>query len=277
MVGVAVVATTCAGSLTRASTTPSATAAPSGGIHTIKHVVVIMQENRSFDSYFGDGTSPIVRREARSSPSPGAGRGVPRQSRAGCRCPPPSDDRTSPGYAGRRRGGSPDDHPPRQSSAPRVPSACGEQFAAEDGRFYSHHGVDTLGVLRAQWGRLTGTDAGGSTLDQQLSHAIYEPGASGVWTRVDEVAISLKLEGHYTKQAILDLYLNAAYFGHGYYGIGAASRGTLGSPPRCSAGARRRCWPGCSRRRASSIPPRTCRPRLHGARTCSSGWSPGAP
>jgi membrane peptidoglycan carboxypeptidase len=41
--------------------------------------------------------------------------------------------------------------------------------ASEDGRFYSHHGVDLIGVARALAGRLTGTDAGGSTLDQQLA------------------------------------------------------------------------------------------------------------
>ncbi|PZR79688.1 MAG: hypothetical protein DLM65_10095 [Candidatus Aeolococcus gillhamiae] len=114
------------------------------------------------------------------------------------------------------------------SAAERIAVAV---VAAEDGRFYSHHGVDTLGVVRALWGRLTGTDAGGSTLDQQLAHVVYEPAASGVWARVDEVAISLKLEGHYSKQAILDLYLNAVYFGHGYYGIGAASRGYFGITP----------------------------------------------
>lgn len=103
--------------------------------------------------------------------------------------------------------------------------------AAEDSRFYSHHGVDTLGVVRALGGRLTGVDTGGSTLDQQLAHVVYEPGAHGVWARVDEVAIALKFEGRYTKQAILDLYLNAVYFGHGYYGIAAASEGYFGVPP----------------------------------------------
>lgn len=103
--------------------------------------------------------------------------------------------------------------------------------ASEDGRFYSHHGVDLIGVARALMGRLTGADAGGSTLDQQLAHVLFEPDASGAWARVDEVAISLKLEGHYTKHAILDLYLNSVYFGHGYYGIGAASKGYFGLTP----------------------------------------------
>ncbi len=103
--------------------------------------------------------------------------------------------------------------------------------AAEDGRFYSHHGVDALGVVRALGGRLTGTDAGGSTLDQQLAHALYVPGGNGLWAGAQEVALSLKLEGHFTKQAILDLYLNAVYYGHGYYGIAAASEGYFGVVP----------------------------------------------
>jgi membrane peptidoglycan carboxypeptidase len=45
--------------------------------------------------------------------------------------------------------------------------------AAEDERFYSHHGIDTLGALRALWGRITGVDLGGSTLDQQLAKNLY--------------------------------------------------------------------------------------------------------
>jgi hypothetical protein len=56
--------------------------------------------------------------------------------------------------------------------------------AAEDERFYSHHGIDTLGLLRAAWGGLTGVDRGGSTLDQQLAKNLYTNGQTGFLSRI---------------------------------------------------------------------------------------------
>ena len=103
--------------------------------------------------------------------------------------------------------------------------------AAEDSGFYSDHGLDVAGVVRALWGRITGVDLGGSTITQQLAKAIYTQGRTGFGDRVLQVALALKLEGHYTKPAILSMYLSAVYYGHGYFGVLAASEGYFGLPP----------------------------------------------
>ena len=102
--------------------------------------------------------------------------------------------------------------------------------AAEDERFYSHHGIDTLGALRALWGRITGVDLGGSTLDQQLAKNLYTVNDSGFSGSISDAALALKLEGHYTKAAILSMYVDVVYYGHGYFGIAAASMGYFGVP-----------------------------------------------
>lgn len=104
--------------------------------------------------------------------------------------------------------------------------------ASEDERFFSHHGIDTLGLVRAAWGRVTGVDTGGSTLEMQLAHMLWPAQTQGVWGRVMRVGIALKLDGHYTKTAVLSMYLSAVYFGHGYYGVEAASRGFFGVAPQ---------------------------------------------
>lgn len=116
-------------------------------------------------------------------------------------------------------------HPVNVASTDKIAIAT---VAAEDERFYSHHGIDTLGLLRAAWGGLTGVDRGGSTLDQQLAKNLYTNGQTGFLSRISQVAIALKLEGHYTKTAILSMYVDAVYYGHGYYGITAASLGYFG-------------------------------------------------
>ena len=103
--------------------------------------------------------------------------------------------------------------------------------AAEDAGFYGNHGIDVPGVIRGLWGRLTGHDLGGSTITEQLAKAIYENGQTGLVDRVAEVALALKLEGHYGKDAILSMYMSAIYYGHGFYGVLAASEGYFGLPP----------------------------------------------
>ncbi len=120
------------------------------------------------------------------------------------------------------------------SSAINVPSTdriAMATVAAEDERFYSHHGIDTLGLLRAAWGGATGVDLGGSTIDQQLAKVLYADGDTGLLSGIRDVGIAVKFEAHYTKAAILSMYLNAVYYGHGYYGIVAASAGYFGVTP----------------------------------------------
>jgi penicillin-binding protein 1A len=103
--------------------------------------------------------------------------------------------------------------------------------AAEDGTFYSNDGIDVAGVGRALWGWFTGVDEGGSTITEQLAKVLYTGGRTGVSDRVAQVALALKLDGHYTKPAILSMYLSAIYFGNGYYGVLAASEGYFGLAP----------------------------------------------
>jgi penicillin-binding protein 1A len=103
--------------------------------------------------------------------------------------------------------------------------------AAEDSGFYSNHGIEITAVARALWGQLIGVDKGGSTITQQLAKALYTGGDSGAISRVVQVALALKLEGHYAKPAILSMYLSAIYFGNGYYGVLAASEGYFGRSP----------------------------------------------
>jgi penicillin-binding protein 1A len=103
--------------------------------------------------------------------------------------------------------------------------------AAEDAGFYSNHGIELPALARAIWGQVIGVDEGGSTITQQLAKVLYTSGDTSAVSRVVQVALALKLEGHYSKQAILSMYLSAIYFGHGYYGILAASEGYFGVTP----------------------------------------------
>lgn len=103
--------------------------------------------------------------------------------------------------------------------------------AAEDASFYSHDGIDTLALVRAAAGLLTGSDGGGSTIEVQLAHLAFPDPTSGLWGRVHRVTLALQMDAHFAKQAILSMYLDAAYFGHGYYGISAASHGYFGVAP----------------------------------------------
>ena len=105
--------------------------------------------------------------------------------------------------------------------------------ATEDSRFYGHHGLDTLGVLRAGLGTLRpgGPDAGGATLDQQLAKNLYPGGDSTTGNKVQQAGLALKLDHQYAKASILEMYAEVAYFGNGYYGLAASSCGYFGLPP----------------------------------------------
>lgn len=104
-------------------------------------------------------------------------------------------------------------------------------LATEDSRFAGHVGVDWRGALRAPWGLVTGRDLGGSTLPQQLAKNLYEDGAQDPLARVRSVVLAVKLDAHWSKEELLRMYLDSAYFGHGFWGATAASEGYFGLAP----------------------------------------------
>ena len=112
--------------------------------------------------------------------------------------------------------------------------------AAEDARFYQHHGVDYFGILRAGVKNLQGRSRqGASTLTQQLARNTFPeqlPPSDRTYKRkVLEMFVALEIEkrfGQQGKQKILELYLNRVFFGSGFYGVEAAARGYFGKSAR---------------------------------------------
>jgi penicillin-binding protein 1A len=104
--------------------------------------------------------------------------------------------------------------------------------ATEDKRFYTNPGVDPLAVARLVWGNITGhADQGGSTLEQQLAKNLYTSGRSGFRVETEQVVLAVKLDLHYTKAQILQMYAEIAYYGNNYYGLRQASCGYFGVEP----------------------------------------------
>jgi membrane peptidoglycan carboxypeptidase len=104
--------------------------------------------------------------------------------------------------------------------------------ATEDHRFYTNPGVDLLAVARLVWGNITGhPDQGGSTLEQQLAKNLYTNGRSGFTVETEQVVLAVKLDLHYSKPQILQMYAEIAYYGNNYYGLQQASCGYFGVQP----------------------------------------------
>ncbi len=110
-----------------------------------------------------------------------------------------------------------------ENMSPYIPEAV---IAIEDRRFYSHFGVDPLGLGRAIVTNLTAGHMvqGGSTLTQQLAKNLFLSPERTLERKVQEVLLSLWLEQKYTKDQILAMYLNRVFFGSNAYGVEAASR-----------------------------------------------------
>lgn len=98
-------------------------------------------------------------------------------------------------------------------------------LAVEDRRFYSHFGIDLIGTARALLANIRAGHVvqGGSTLTQQLAKNLFLTSERTVRRKVQEVMLAFWLEGRFTKDEILELYLNRVYFGGGAWGIEAAS------------------------------------------------------
>lgn len=128
---------------------------------------------------------------------------------------------------GRSTGG---EHLALSDISPYLPQAV---IAIEDRRFYRHFGFDIIGFARAMVRNLLSMELrqGGSTITQQLSKNLFLESDRTVRRKVQELILSFWLESRYTKDTILELYLNRVYFGSGAWGVDAASRVYFNKPP----------------------------------------------
>lgn len=104
-------------------------------------------------------------------------------------------------------------------------------LAAEDADFYSHSGVDPSAVFRALLNNARGGSQGGSTITQQLAKTNYVGSSHSIFRKFKEVLYASKLEDKYSKNQLLERYLNQVYFGGGAYGISLASQTFFNIPP----------------------------------------------
>ena len=104
--------------------------------------------------------------------------------------------------------------------------------AREDSRFYSHHGVDPHGIARAVVRNITRHRAaeGASTLTQQLARNSLPLGGKTLTRKILEAFVAVRIERHYSKQQILEFYVNRIFYGGGLYGIETASQAYFGKP-----------------------------------------------
>ena len=142
------------------------------------------------------------------------------------------------------------------------------QLAIEDHRFYEHGALDLRGTMRALVRNSSGSETqGGSSISQQyvkmvqveacqgdkqcINEATRSSGAEGYQERkIRELRYAIALEKRFSKDQILERYLNIAYYGEGAYGVEAAARHYYSKSAKLTwIRARRRCWPGWCRTR----------------------------
>jgi len=114
------------------------------------------------------------------------------------------------------------------------PELLSSLVAIEDRRFYEHDGIDWLRVGGALWADAKARQVvqGGSTITEQLvDNTLLRDEEKGLARKVRAMLLSQRVEQAYSKDQILELYLNAVYYGPGSYGIDAASRNYFGQIP----------------------------------------------
>ncbi len=106
-------------------------------------------------------------------------------------------------------------------------------IAVEDTEFYRHRGVNWKAVVRALWANVVKGSVveGGSTITQQYVKGAYVGARRTLWRKIEEAHLAYELEQKYSKDKILELYLNDIYFGQGCYGVFTAARKYFGKPP----------------------------------------------
>ena len=105
--------------------------------------------------------------------------------------------------------------------------------SVEDRRFYDHGAIDLRSIGRAIYVNVTNFDLreGGSTITQQLAKNIYFIDMNPFSRKLAEIFMAFAIEDNYSKEEILELYVNTSYFGDGYYGIKEACNGYLDKEP----------------------------------------------
>jgi membrane peptidoglycan carboxypeptidase len=112
--------------------------------------------------------------------------------------------------------------------SPWVPKAV---VATEDNTFYTNSGISVRGILRAAWNNVKGgSTQGGSTITQQYARQVVDQNVTGrtFSVKMKEAVIAMKMDQKYSKDKIMEMYLNVVYFGRGAYGIEAAAQAYFG-------------------------------------------------
>jgi penicillin-binding protein 1A len=113
----------------------------------------------------------------------------------------------------------------------RIPAPVRDAFIAnEDHNFYHHHGVDFGGIIRAGIADLTRhhIEQGASTITQQLARGLFLTDQQTITRKIQEALLAMEIERYYTKDEILERYLNLIYLGSGAYGVDAAAHTYFG-------------------------------------------------
>ncbi len=103
--------------------------------------------------------------------------------------------------------------------------------AVEDARFYQHRGIDPKAIVRAAWANLRGRRIvqGGSTITQQLVRNVWLSQERTLDRKLKEIMLALQVERKFSKDEILQMYLNEIYYGHGAYGVQSAAQMFFGN------------------------------------------------
>ncbi|HEY3662551.1 MAG TPA: PBP1A family penicillin-binding protein [Chthoniobacterales bacterium] len=114
------------------------------------------------------------------------------------------------------------------------PNLVNAIIATEDNKFYQHHGYDLLGIIRAALKNAVAGHVrqGASTITQQLARNSFELKGKTFRRKLLEMFVARRIEDNFSKQKIIELYLNRIYFGGGLYGAEAAARGYFDRPAR---------------------------------------------
>src|SRR5919206_1454798 len=109
------------------------------------------------------------------------------------------------------------------------PNVQNSILAVEDARFFEHNGIDPIRIMGAVWKNVTtGSREGGSTLTQQLAKRLFLTPEQTYTRKVNEWVVALQIERYYTKQQIMEMYVNNIFLGAGSYGFEAAAETYFG-------------------------------------------------